>query len=124
MHVTSDRIMGVAPRDSGSMIFFPTLTFFYMIEDGVQELWRRINRSTTSDVEASIPLWKRIVGYAWVISWLCVCAPWYNYPPLRLPAEKTSPIPFSLVERAGMQYIATIVVASVPILKFVFGVEV
>jgi hypothetical protein len=116
--------MGVTPRDSGSMIFFPTIPFFYMIEDGVQEFWRRNSGSTISDTEASIPLWKRIVGYAWVISWLCVCAPWYNYPPLRIPAEKASPIPFSLVERVGMRPIAAIVVAGAPILKFIFNAEI
>ena len=42
----------------------------------------------------------------------------FPYPSLRVPAEKGSPIPFSLVERAGMQCIATIVVASAPILHF------
>lgn len=124
MHVTSDRLMGVAPRDSGSIIFFPTITIFYIIEDGVQELWRRITGNTASDAGASTPLWKRIVGYAWVISWMCICMPWYNYPSLRVPAEKVSPLPFSLVERAGMQCIATIVVASAPILHFVFGTEI
>jgi hypothetical protein len=124
MHVTSDRLMGVVPRDSGSMIYFPTMTIFYMIEDGAQELWRRISGNTTSDTEASTPLWKRIVGYVWVISWLCVCAPWYNYPSLRVPAEKASPIPFSLVERVGMQCAVTIVIASAPIIKFLFGGEI
>jgi hypothetical protein len=124
MHVASDRIMGVAPRDSGSMIYFSTITIVYMIEDGTQALWRRISGSTTSDTEASTPLWKKIVGYAWVISWLCICTPWYNYPALRIPPEKTTPIPFSLVERVGMQYAVTIVVASAPIIKLVFGGEI
>jgi len=68
MHVASDRLMGVAPRDPGSMIYFPTITIFYIIEDGVQELWRRITGNTASDAGASTPLWKRIVGYAWVFS--------------------------------------------------------
>ena len=57
------------------MIYFLTIT---VIEDGVQELWRRITGNTASDAGASTPLWKRIVGYAWVFSWMCICMPWYN----------------------------------------------
>ncbi|GFF25729.1 LOW QUALITY PROTEIN: hypothetical protein IFM46972_01521 [Aspergillus udagawae] len=96
LHLISDVLSGVPWRKSGSLLFFCSFTLAFMIEDGVQELWRRITekqgkeqavqsnekcgRMSAVEVVTSTPVWKKVVGFAWVGAWLSVSSPVYLQP--------------------------------------------
>lgn len=91
-----------------------------MIEDGVQALWR--GRRAFED-KGDPPLWRRILGFAWVVLWLAVTSPWYFEPISRRP--KAVPlVPFSIVGQIGLSAVAAIVLIGGVALKLVFEVEV
>jgi hypothetical protein len=65
-----------------------------MIEDGVQELWRRLTqkqekeqamhrsekRRSTGAALTPTPAWKKVLGFAWVGAWLSISTPVYIQP--------------------------------------------
>ncbi|KAK2763127.1 hypothetical protein FQN54_009763 [Arachnomyces sp. PD_36] len=66
----------------GVTLFFTCFSVGIIIEDAVQELWRR-SMGDTQKTEA----WKRVIGYAWVLSWFVVTGPYFTYPMNYMPLE-------------------------------------
>lgn len=79
LHVVSDIGMNLPPSQSGALRFFCTNAFGIILEDGVQELCRRLNGRKDSN-----GLWSRTLGYVWVVvflSWSTAC---WQYPQMRI----------------------------------------
>ncbi|PGH12838.1 hypothetical protein AJ79_04062 [Helicocarpus griseus UAMH5409] len=92
---------------SGSMLFFCSFAAGFMTEDGVQELWRRtgIEKRLFADGRNArgLSLFKRIVGWVWVLGFLSVVSPFFCYPMSRVPTGKEGMVPYSVVERVGVE---------------------
>ena len=58
------------------MKFFTTQVLGIMLEDGAQEIHRRVRGGTTT------ALWSRIVGYVWVVAFLSWSTAVWQYPAL------------------------------------------
>jgi len=85
------------------MMFFQSFALGIMMEDGVQEIWRRISGTTKADeADEDVPLWKKIVGYVWTLSFLCIVAPWYGYPMALIPIETRWMVPYVFTEKIGV----------------------
>ncbi|KAJ5355002.1 uncharacterized protein N7496_012214 [Penicillium cataractarum] len=127
MHALTDRVQNIPFEYSGALIGFPITLLAIMFEDGVQELWKRFNPSTTkkgSSDDDVPPLWQRAVGYVWTLTWLGVASTWYLYPIYELPGELTMLVPVSLTERVGMQPLAGIVLGAGLVVGYLFKVEI
>ncbi|KAF4157616.1 hypothetical protein CNMCM6069_005390 [Aspergillus lentulus] len=93
-HLINDVRYGVPWRKSGSLLFFCSFTLGFMIEDGVQELWRRVTqkrgknqamqcsekRPSTGAALTPTPVWKKVLGFAWVGAWLSISTPIFIQP--------------------------------------------
>ncbi|KAJ0412950.1 membrane bound O-acyl transferase family-domain-containing protein [Aspergillus carlsbadensis] len=77
IHLASDYEAGVPVAESRAMVFFPSFVPLFMIEDGVQHLWRRVCSPAprTDSSSSEIALWQRVLGYLWVIMCLSVISP-------------------------------------------------
>lgn len=62
--------------DSGSVRFFCTQALGIMVEDGVQEVWRRL----AGDSSGQTTLWKRVVGFLWLCAFMAWSTPVWVYP--------------------------------------------
>ncbi|PKX88351.1 wax synthase family protein [Aspergillus novofumigatus IBT 16806] len=94
LHLINDVLLGVRWRESGALLFYCSFTMGFMIEDGIQELWRHItgkhaktlsnrsdNEGQSKDTAQTItPLWKRLVGFLWVWVWMSMMTPVYIQP--------------------------------------------
>lgn len=107
---------------------FPTTVFGIMLEDGVQELWKRFNPPATkagSSNDDSAPLlWQRIVGHIWTLTWLAAVSTYYFYPIYELPGELTTLVPLSLTEKVGLQPLGPVVLTAGLVVGYVFGAEI
>ncbi|OQE38532.1 hypothetical protein PENCOP_c008G07844 [Penicillium coprophilum] len=101
LHLACDAILGVPPSTSGAMRFFCSFPLAIMIEDGVQEIWRRAT-GQNKDEDRVMPIWQRLLGFVWVGLWMCVTSPWYLYPAARKQAENNWMVPVSVVEEIGL----------------------
>ncbi|KAJ5815877.1 hypothetical protein N7447_008110 [Penicillium robsamsonii] len=101
LHLVCDAILGIPPSMSGAMQFFCSFPLAIMIEDGVQEVWRRATGQKKDD-DRVVPLWQRLLGYLWVGVWMCVTSPWYLYPAARQQAENNWIVPTGVVEEIGL----------------------
>lgn len=82
LHVVSDLGGGVAVRDSGSLSFFCLQALGIMLEDGVQDVYRRIRGpSRAGPIEKGL---LRAVGYVWVVVFLTWSGPGWIYPWLQV----------------------------------------
>jgi hypothetical protein len=81
IHYACDRVVPVNQEESGSIRFFCVQAVGIMIEDGAQELYRRIYGKATAN--SGSPLWTKLVGYIWVVAFLTWSTPAWIYPHLR-----------------------------------------
>ncbi|KAL8786725.1 MAG: hypothetical protein Q9195_008100 [Heterodermia aff. obscurata] len=85
-HVVTDRAEGISFEESRAMRFFCAQAGGILVEDGVQEVWRRWQRSRRSGVGESdevvveVPIWAKAVGYVWTWTFLSVTAGWFARP--------------------------------------------
>lgn len=96
-----------------------------MIEDGVQEAWRRLSgqRARTEESSLTTPVWQKIIGFIWVAAWLMITSPWYMYSNSRLPIDSKWIVPVSVVEKVGMNTAVAILAIGGLFLKLVIGGE-
>ncbi|KAJ0331933.1 hypothetical protein COL922a_011708 [Colletotrichum nupharicola] len=98
VHVMLDMFCWQPPLKAPTLAFFGSFAMAIMIEDGVQEVWRRISGEEDSKI---VPLWHKIVGYIWVSTWLTVTSPWYLYHAVRQPVQVKWLVPFSILNMMG-----------------------
>lgn len=94
-HVTSDLGAGIPRSQSGALRFFTTQALGIMLEDGVQEMYRRIRGGTRS------ALWSRVVGYVWVFLFLSWSTAAWQYPMLLIAKEEDSAFRLSAFRLLG-----------------------
>jgi hypothetical protein len=87
----------------GTMMFFQSFSLFIMIEDSVQELWRRWTKASLRK-DGKVALWKKAVGFVWVMIVLCLVSPWFGYSTARLPHERTWVTPYAVTEKIGIKW--------------------
>lgn len=120
-HVFNDLSMGISLADSGAMLFFQSFAFGFMLEDAVQYIWGHLGAKYSIVAEdAKSPFWKRVVGFTWVMSWMCFTAPWYIYPANRLPVDSKWLVPYSVVDIIGMNTVLVAIGVGAVLLKVVF----
>lgn len=117
MHLVIDHFAGV--QNSGAMTFFCAFAPAIMIEDGVQEIWRRI-RGNRDEIPL---LWRKIMGFLWVTVWLGATSSWY-LDPLLQSAKAPPVVPFGLRSQAPLSILGGAVLVGGITLKLVFEVEV
>lgn len=64
----------------------------------------------TSGPKCRTLLWKRGVGFVWVMVWFSLTVPWYLYPILRLGADEITLFPLDLVCGLGLFSLCGVVV--------------
>ncbi|KAJ9254579.1 hypothetical protein DTO195F2_6564 [Paecilomyces variotii] len=119
IHVAYDIGSNVPLERSGAMHFFCSFAFGIMLEDAVQEAWKRLtgNRTVKS---GETTIWKKVVGFVWVAVFLSVVTPFYAYPSLQVPKAA---VPYSIAEKAGITPTLSAAVVGMLITKFWLGGE-
>ena len=93
LHCGGDLMVNPSRKLFGaSFPFFFSQAVAITFEDAVIGLVRR------SGVKVS-PVLARAVGYAWVVAWLCISAPWMTNWMLRAGTIDTQHVPVSLIDR-------------------------
>lgn len=125
-HLICEIYLGATVSGSRAVMFFSSFAFGIMIEDGVQEIWRRFIADSPKKIrpESQVPPWQKIVGFTWVVLWLLITAPWYLYPTARLPSDIKWMVPFSIIERIGMSTAGIVLAVGGLCLSFAVGVEI
>ncbi|KAJ5192793.1 hypothetical protein N7449_008935 [Penicillium cf. viridicatum] len=100
-----------------------------MLEDGVQNIWKRVQIPDSRQEEAKqpsdiVPLWKRAAGMVWVMLWLGVTSTWYFTPMIQSTNDDLRVIPFSAAKYIGLQPLIGIVVGSGVGIVVMFEVEI
>jgi Membrane bound O-acyl transferase family len=118
---------------SGRELWLPTLVFFQsfalgiMVEDGVQEIWRRTSGfkgKKDGNDDDSVPLWQILVGFVWVAAFFCVVSPWFVYQTARVPSGSNWMFPFSIADFIGIQNSAILAAIGGVLLKILYGGEI
>ncbi|CAI7593038.1 unnamed protein product [Penicillium palitans] len=121
-HAILDSLRNVSPWDFWTMSFFLSFVVGYMIEDGVQGLWKR---TLGSQNDSGLPVWwQKALGFCWVITWLGVTSPWYFRPGMLRPEEQMGLVPFSVAGFISLSVLKSIVIGGGIVLKFVFEGEI
>jgi hypothetical protein len=122
IHVVLDSLRNVSPWEFGTMSFFLSFVVGYIIEDGVQALWKRMPGS-----ENNVSLrawWQRALGFCWVATWLGVTSPWYFRLAMLKPEEQMVLVPFSVGGLISFPVLKSIVIGGGLVLVFVFEGEI
>ncbi|KAJ5247958.1 hypothetical protein N7524_011918 [Penicillium chrysogenum] len=127
-HVIVDILQSIPVERSGSMPFYLAFIIGIMLEDGVQNLWKRLQRpdnrqSKEKQLSGTVPLWRRAAGMVWVMLWLGVTSTWYFTPMIQSTNDDMRVIPFSVVKYIGFQPLIGITVGSGVGIAVVFEVE-
>ncbi|CEJ57804.1 hypothetical protein PMG11_06483 [Penicillium brasilianum] len=127
LHVWTDYVQNIPFENSGALIGFTSTALAIMFEDGVQHLWKRFSPPTEkkdSSEDDLPPLWQRVVGYVWTLTWLGVTSTWFLYPNNELPKEHAMIVPVSLAERVGMQPLGGVVLGTGLLVGYLFKAEI
>lgn len=122
LHVATDMPRGISAQESGSMTFFLSFALAYMIEDGVQALWKRL--FGPQPAAGSPPLWQRIIGYCWVVGWLGVLSTPFFGATWGRPECQMELVPFGFVKNFGLPVVSGAILFGAVVLKVVFKVEI
>lgn len=103
LHLTIDIVMGISFQSSGAVLYFTSFVLGYMIEDGVQALYKRMKGPDAQNGSK----YKWIVGYLWVALWLGISSTAYRFPgSQRIPPHEVRTVPFSISDRIGIVSVA------------------
>jgi hypothetical protein len=123
MHILQDIGFGIRTH-TGTMMFFQSFTLGFMIEDAVQELCRQISGTTrATESDELVPVWKKVAGFIWTLSFICIVAPWYGYPVALVPMETRWTVPYEFTEKIGAPVLGMGIGFGALILRFVFKAE-
>ena len=122
IHVVLDSLRNVSLWEPGTMSFFLSFVFGYIIEDGVQALWKRTRGSRNN---INLPTWwQKTLGYCWVLTWLGVTSPWYFRTGMLKPEQQMVLAPFGVSDLISPLVLNSIVIGGGLVLKFVFEGEI
>lgn len=100
-HLLDSVLMGAPYRSLGVLGFYCSFPLGILIEDCVQAVWARLFPNSLGPRRRTL-LWKRGVGFVWVVVWFSLTAPGYMYPILRLGGDEITLFPIDLVCGLGM----------------------
>ncbi|KAJ5372302.1 hypothetical protein N7517_004308, partial [Penicillium concentricum] len=128
-HVIVDILQSVPMEKSGSMPFYLTFVLGIMLEDGVQNIWKRVQipdnwQDQVKQPSGIVPPWKRAAGLVWVILWLGVTSTWYFTPMIQSTNDDLRVIPFSFAKYIGLKSLIGLIVGSGVGIAVIFEVEV
>ncbi|KAL2810041.1 membrane bound O-acyl transferase family-domain-containing protein [Aspergillus granulosus] len=95
LHIAMDGRAGFWPPKSGAFRCFLVQPVGIMVEDGVQEVYRRIRGSKASTAREE--LWTRVIGYVWVWGFMACIITLYTFPLLRYQNSARNGVPVSVV---------------------------
>lgn len=78
MHLVCDIGGSIPVRDSGAIQFFSVQALGFLLEDGMQEVYRRIRGDKSVGLVEKSAM--RIMGYIWVVAFLTWSGPAWVYP--------------------------------------------
>ncbi|KAJ6016383.1 hypothetical protein N7540_010974, partial [Penicillium herquei] len=122
LHSVTDVVLNIPVGESGAMVFFLSFTIGYMIEDSIQAAWKTLQSSGGTSKEPE--LWKKTIGYFWVVTFLTVTSAVYFKPVQNRPERQVSMVPWSVANVIGSDLLSGIVLVGGVLLKCVFKVEV
>lgn len=106
-HLAEDAGEGMKWQDSGSLRYYCMQPVGIMLEDGVQEIYRRKIKSksksngttTTTAGDDNNKRWARMVGYIWFVAWMTWTTPAWVYPKAVMAkgGQQDRILPFSLL---------------------------
>ena len=98
MHFLIDLSADIPMRDSGAIRFFTIQALGIILEEVVQKADRNVIGNFNQSV---LLVWRRCIGYGWVLAFLSWSAPVYIYPTLLRTkrGEQESILPFSVISR-------------------------
>jgi hypothetical protein len=129
-HVVVDVLQSISVQHSGSMVFYLAFVLGIMLEDGVQGIWkwaapmsdsRQVGKARSPVI---VSLWKRAVGYIWVMLWLGVTSTWYFTPMIQSTKHDLQMVPFSVAKCVGLDTVIGIVLGGGAAIALVFEVEI
>ncbi|EFR05482.1 Tri7 [Nannizzia gypsea CBS 118893] len=104
MHMPIDMMQNIPLRESGIVMFFTAQALGILIEDTVCSTYRWIttgsfSRQAHRGSRTKEPaLWKKLIGFAWVLCWAMCCVPPWIFPTIRQSAM--SAVPYSFFTKA------------------------
>ncbi|KAJ5165845.1 hypothetical protein N7492_006141 [Penicillium capsulatum] len=126
LHVMIDYGQCVPVHYSGSLHYFLSFVCGIMIEDGAQSLFRYmcLSKPSSTKQDDGTLLWRRVVGWIWIMGWIGIFSTWYLHPLRETPQDQYALIPFSLAAYIGLQPVVGIVVVGGVIVGICFQVEI
>lgn len=121
IHLLANPAQSISLRQSGAMSFFLSFVVGYMIEDGVESLWKQIRGPLST---GSPSLWEKAVGYCWVFGWVGVSVTFYFGPQMGRPECTGILVPFSFLDLFGIPVVSALLVVGGIVLKLKFKVEI
>jgi hypothetical protein len=121
-HIIYSRAAGRTDHDFGTMAFFQAFPAVIMLEDGIQAIGRQIS-GVTRNTEV-VPLWKKIIGYVWVIICLSAFSPWMLFSTSKIDHRDQWMLPYSAIEYFGIQSVGIALGISTLVNILVFKPEV
>ncbi|KAF7164739.1 hypothetical protein CNMCM6106_001151 [Aspergillus hiratsukae] len=94
LHLAIDGRAGIYHPYSGALRCFLVQPLGIMLEDAVQEAFRRFRGNT----KPHSTIWTRLIGYVWVWGFLMLVAPLYNFPLFRYQDPNKNGVPFSVIK--------------------------
>lgn len=126
LHVVIDVGQCVPVGYSGSMHYFVSFVLGIMIEDGVQALFERVCpfRPSSEKANCGTSLWRRVVGWVWVMGWIGVFSTQYLHPLGQTPQDEFALVPFSVASYIGLQPLVGVVIVGGIVVGVLFQAEV
>lgn len=126
LHVVIDLAQCVPVRYSGSLHYWLSFVLGIMIEDGGQALFERLSPSGVSSgkTDTGPSLWRRAVGWLWVMGWIGVFSTQYLHPLGQTPQDEFALVPLSVAKYIGFEPLVGIVVISGIVIGVLFQAEV
>ena len=122
LHITTDVILNIPIRESGAMTFFLSFTVGFMIEDGVQAAWKQLRGPQKPREEPE--LWKKVIGFVWVVAFLAVTSGVYFRPGQKRPDSQVAMVPWSVAKIIGLDVVVGMIALGGIVIKLVFKCEI
>lgn len=129
-HVVVDILQSIPMEKSGSMSFYLAFVLGIMLEDGVQEVWKRTGCPDASR-EAMVyhstnimSFWKRAIGFIWVTIWLGATSTWYFVPMTQSATGDLHMVPLSVANHLGLEPLVGVILIYGAVIAFIFEVEI
>lgn len=115
--------MGISLQDSNACIFF-WITAVGLFVEGV--IFKSIrSKSTGSGKSHSPAIWKRMIGYLWVLAWLGPAGSYFMYPIVTVAIVNPSVgVPYSIVEHFGQEKAGLVAGIGALVMKAVFSTSI